>query len=264
MTFSLDAVTLGVPEVQAAQQFYQSTFSPTADGDGQPVSLDMQGTGHVALQETTALAADAASDPATSGFRGYAMNVVVDQPTEVETLLNAAVQNGAKVLKRAKKGLFGGFSGVCQAPDGTVWKLAAPTKKDTGPAANPPKLTETIAILGVAAPSKSKVFFEALGMTVDRDYGKLFIDFTLSAGVCRLGLMERDALAKDMGVDKGGSGFQAAVFNHRAESREEVDRILAAAAQAGGKVTIAASETQSGYAGHFTDLDGFLWKVTAA
>ncbi|WP_344941966.1 hypothetical protein [Actinomadura miaoliensis] len=32
----------------------------------------------------------------------------------------------------------------------------------------------------------------------------------------------------------------------------------------GGRVVVPARETEDGYAGHFTDLDGFLWKVTAA
>jgi hypothetical protein len=143
--------------------------------------------------------------------------------------LHAAVQSGAKVLKLARKGLFGGFSGVYQAPDGAIWKLAAPTKKDTGPAGEPPLPTETGAILGVAEPKVSKVFYEALGMTVDRDYGSKFVDFTLTPGTCRFGLMPRKALAKDAGVGEDGAGFRAAVLKRRAESREEVDAVLTAA-----------------------------------
>ncbi|MFC7586128.1 hypothetical protein ACFQYP_22075 [Nonomuraea antimicrobica] len=62
---------------------------------------------------------------------------MVSQPSEVESLLHAAVRGGAKVLKPAKRSLFAGFSAVYQAPDGAVWKLAAPTRKDTGPAGEP-------------------------------------------------------------------------------------------------------------------------------
>ena len=125
---SLDVVTLGVPEVQAARAFYTSAFSPTAADHGQYVNLDLHGTGQVALYTTESLAADADVEPATSGFRGYLLNAVVSQPSEVETLLNAAVQGGAQVLKPAKKGFFGGFSAVYQAPDGAIWKVAAPTR----------------------------------------------------------------------------------------------------------------------------------------
>lgn len=265
MTLALDVITLGVPEVHAAHEFYTSVFSPTAADHGQYGNLDMHGTGQVALYGTEALAADADAEPETSGFRGYVLNCTVNQPSEVEALLDAAARSGAKVLKPPKKMLFAGFSAVFQAPDGAVWKVAAATRKNTGPAGEPPVPTETIAILGVADPEAAKAFYTALGMTVDRDYGNKFIDFRLTPGTCRLGLMPRKALAKDAGVDEDGAGFRAAVFNCRAESREEVDALLATAASAGGTIAVAAGETESGgYAGHFTDSDGFLWKVASA
>ncbi|HSK96107.1 MAG TPA: VOC family protein [Euzebyales bacterium] len=265
MTLSLDAITLGVPEVRAAHEFYASVLAATATGNGRYVNLDMHGTGQLALAGTDELAADADAEPATSGFRGYVLNSVVSQPSEVITMLDAAVRSGAKVLKPAKKMLFAGFAAVYQAPDGAIWKLAAPTRKDTGQGGRPPVPTETIAVLGVDEPDASKAFYAALGMTVDRDYGSKFVDFRLTAGTCRLALMPRKALAKDAGVDDGGSGFRAAVLDCRVESRDEVEALLAAAVSAGGRIAVAAGETQWGdYAGHFTDPDGFLWKVACA
>ncbi|ONK16098.1 VOC family protein [Streptomyces sp. MP131-18] len=264
MTLSLDAITLGVPEVHAAQEFYSAAFSPATAAHGQYVDLDMHGAGRIALHGAEALAADADAEPATSGFRGYVMSCVVSQPSEVEALLDAAVLGGADVLKPAKKGLFGGFSAVCRAPDGAIWKLSAPTKKDTGPAAEPPVPTETAALLGVAAPTASKAFYAALGMTVDRDYGDKYIDFRPAPGTCRLGLMTRKALARDAGVGGDGAGFRAVALNRRAESREEADALLAAADSAGGHVVVAAAETEGGYSGYFTDPDGFLWQVASA
>ena len=45
-------------------------------------------------------------------------------------------------------------------------------------------------------------------------------------------------------------------------SREEVDRVVAAAADAGGEVTKAPSETfYGGYAGFFRDPDGHVWEI---
>lgn len=273
---SLDTIILGVPEVSAARAFYTSVLAPAAnddeDGDfggdegrDQQPMMDMHGTGHFALGKAEALAADAKTDHATSGFRGYIMSYIVKQPSEVKTLLNAAVERGATVLKPAKKSLFGAFSAVYKAPDGSIWKLSAPTKKDTGPAGTPPIPTETAALIGVAAPKVSKTFYTALGMTVDRDYGNSYIDFVPAAGACRLGLMPRRTLAKDAGVKEDGAGFRAVVFQRMAASREEVDALLTAAAAAGGQIAVPAGETVSGgYAGHFIDPDGFLWKVTAA
>lgn len=265
MTLSLDAVAIGTPEVEAAQVFYKTAFSPAADADGRQVTLDLHGAGQVELHGADALATDAGAESATMGFRGYVLNLIVGQPSEVETLLDAAVQGGAKVLKPAKKGLFGGFSAVYRAPDGAIWKLSAPTKKDTGPAADPPRATEFVTLLGVAEPKAAKAFYESLGMTADRDYGNKFVDFSLVAGKPRLGLMPRKALAKDAGVDEDGTGFRSLVLHHRVGSREEVDSALASAVSAGGEIAAAAGEARSGeYAGHFTDPDGFLWRVTAA
>lgn len=265
MMLSLDIVTLGVPEVQTAHAFYTSVFHPTDVYHGPHVNLDMHGTGQIALYDSETLAAEADVNPKTSGFRGYILSYIVDQPSEVKALLDVAVQSGAKVLKPAKKILFGGFSAVFQAPDGAIWKLAASNKKDTGPAEKPPRPTEaTVAILGVAEPKASKAFYTALGMMVDRDYGNQYIDFRPAPGTCRLGLMTRRALAKDAGINEDGAGFQATVFTRRAASRDEVDALLAAAASAGGQITVAAGESEGGYSGHFTDPDGFLWKVVSA
>ncbi|MER5628205.1 VOC family protein [Streptosporangium sp. NPDC002544] len=263
MVLKPDVITLGAPEVHAARRFYATALSATIADDGDSVNLDMHGTGQLELSTTERLAADAGTRPATSGFRGYMLTYTVNQPTEVKTLMDAAVHSGAEVLKPAKKALFGSFSGVFRAPDGAIWKLAAATNKDTGPAAETPLPTETTVILGVSAPKASKAFYEALGMTVDRDYGNKYIDFHPANTAARLCLMERGVLARDAGTTKDGDGFQSMVFTHTAESREEVDALLTAAAAAGGRITVTAAETTGGgYSGHFTDPDGFQWKVT--
>ncbi|AXB45225.1 VOC family protein [Amycolatopsis albispora] len=185
---------------------------------------------------------------------GCVLTYIVDQPSEVETVLATAVRHGAEVLKPAKKSLFAGFAATCRAPDGTVWKLTAPTRKDTGPAADQPAPTELVAILAVADPKAAKAFYESLGMAVDRDYGAKFIDFQLTPGRPRLGLMTREALTKDAG------GLGTAVLTCTADSREEVDRVLAAAVAAGGRITAPAQEN-GGYAGEFAAPDGHRWKV---
>lgn len=261
---SLDTITLGVPEVSAARDFYTAALSAAVKDDGDCVSLDLHGTGQVALSQTATLAEAAGTSPAVSGFRGYLLSLVVDQPAEVQALVDTALRGGAELRKPAKKMMFAGFSAVYQAPDGALWKVAAPTRKDAGPAGNPPLLTESIAILGVVDPQASKAFYTALGMSVDRDYGNKFVDFRLSPGKPRLALMQRKALAKDAGVDVAGDGFPAVVFHTDAGSRERVDDLMAAAETAGGRVAVAAAQTEHGYCGHFTDPDGFWWKVSSA
>lgn len=262
MALSLDLITLGAPRAEAARSFYVSAFSPPTTGGDEDAALDLHGTGRLAVRPIDALAADVRADPATSGFRGFVLSAIVARPSEVRALLDAATTGGATVVKPAKKELFGEFTAVYQAPDGALWKLAAASKKDTSPAGDPPEPTETAVYLGVASPKASKAFFEALGMSTDRDYGDKFIDFTVTEGVCRLGLLPRKALAKDAGVGEHGEGFSAVLLTHTAASREEVDTLMSGAASAGGRVTAATQTGHGEYAGRFTDPDGYHWKVT--
>ncbi|MFD0559937.1 putative lactoylglutathione lyase [Stackebrandtia endophytica] len=252
MMLSPDRVTLRTPEVSTARRFYEATFAVEGVVADDHVDLDIHGTGRLRLTES--------DQPAPSGFDGQVLIYIVEQPGEVEKVLATAVANGATVVKPGKKALFAGYSAVFGAPDGSVWKLAAPTGKNTGPVSDDPRPTETNVLLGVAAPQASKTFYRELGMVVDRDYGNKYVDFTIVAGACRFGVMRRRGLAKDVGIDDHGADC-ATVFHHTADSREEADALLAAAEAAGGRVT-AKPEGTDGYGGEFTDLDGYHWMVT--
>jgi predicted lactoylglutathione lyase len=247
---SLDILTLAVPTIDDARAFYTSTYSLGG------TSLDLHGAGQLDLDA-------AVSSVASTEFPGLVVSYIVDQPSEVESLLAAAAAAGGEVLKPAKKGFFGGFTAVFRAPDGAIWKLATDKKKNSGPAAEPPTPTETVCILGVDDPKASMAFYTALGMTVDRDYGKKFIDFEFDAGTSRLGLLRRSELAKDAGVSDSGRGGGTSVLVSRQQSRADVDTLLAAATSAGGQVTAPAGAVDGGYAGQFTDPDGFIWKVAS-
>ncbi|WBC07589.1 VOC family protein [Micromonospora sp. CA-248089] len=262
-----DVITIGATDPQAAHAFYKSVFLPTGvEHRDERVELDLHGVAQLAVCPSEALAAEANVEPKAPGYRGYVLTYIVDQPSEVRSILDAAAQHGASVLKPAKKAMFAGFSGVFQAPDGAVWKLASSEKKDTGPAQETPVPSEVGVLLGVADTKASTAFYQALGMTVDRDYGSKYIDFKPTSGGCRLGLMDGGMLAKDAGVkESGGAGFRAAAFERAAASRDEVDSLLAAVTPAGGHVAAAGAETSPGvYSGYFVDPDGFLWRATSA
>lgn len=101
-------------------------------------------------------------------------------------------------------------------------------------------------------------------MTVDRDYGKKFIDFRPVAGSFRLGLLTPSALAKDAGLDDVPTDPGAAVLTHRAESRDAIDELVKAVIEAGGQVPEAAEVHGIGYVGSFTDPDGYRWELSSA
>jgi len=199
---SIEYATIEVADPAATSAFYTTAF-----GVGSQLRLR------------------ASAEP-TSGFRGFTLNLGVSQPATVNNLIDTALHAGATLLKPATKQFWGGYSGVIQAPDGTIWKIATATKKDTGP---PTRHIDGIAILlGVADVTASKHFYLDHGFTIAKSYGRKFVSFAPS-GPVELVLYGRTAAAKDAGVPPAGTG------SHR---------------------LIIGSDT-----GPFTDPDGFIWEA---
>jgi len=196
---SIESLTLEVPDPRAADAFYTAAF-------GLDDQVDLR-----------------ASDAPTSGFRGFTLSLVVSQPATVDGLIGAALAAGAEPLKPVKKS-FWGSGGVIQAPDGTIWKVATSSKKDTGSATR--QIDEIVLLLGVADVAASKRFYVERGLEVARSFGRKYVQF--ATGHVKLALYGRGALAKDAGVSRDGTG------SHR---------------------IIIGSD-----AGSFTDPDGFAWE----
>jgi predicted lactoylglutathione lyase len=199
---SIESVTLDVPDPTAADAFYVAAF-----GLGTQVRLR-------------------ASEPPTTGFRGFTLSLVVSQPATVSGLIGAALDAGATPLKPAAKSLWG-YGGVVRAPDGTIWKVATSAKKDTGPATR--QIDEIVLLLGVADMTASKRFYVDRGLAVARTFGRNYVEFATPSNAVKLALYRRRALAKDAGVPPDGTG------SHRLAIGSD--------------------------AGPFTDPDGFAWEA---
>ena len=113
--------------------------------------------------------------------------------------------------------------------------------------------------LGVADLGRSRAFYEQLGWRGQEVEETVFFQ----AGGQAVVLWSREKVAADAGIDDDGtSRFGGIVLAHNVASREEVDRIVGAAAGAGAEVTQAPRETfYGGYAGFFRDPDGHVWEV---
>ncbi|NUR07901.1 MAG: glyoxalase [Nocardioidaceae bacterium] len=202
---AIESVTLGVPDPAAADAFYAAAF-----GLGSRVDVR-------------------ASEEPTSGFRGFTLSLVVSQPSTVDSLIGAALEGGATTLKPAKKS-FWGYGGVVQAPDGTIWKVATSSKKDTGPATR--DVDEVVLLLGVDDVKASKQFYVDHGLTVGKSFGSKYVEFSAPGSSVKLALYTRRAAAKDAGVPPEGSGSHRIVIGSDA--------------------------------GAFTDPDGFTWAPASA
>ncbi|MFL6022813.1 MAG: glyoxalase [Marmoricola sp.] len=163
------------------------------------------------------------SSAPTSGFRGFTLSLVCSQPGNVDAFVHAALAAGATAAKPAAKS-FWGYGAVVQAPDGTLWKIAASSKKDSAPPAQ--EFDDLVLLLGVADVKATKQFYADRGLGVAKSFGSKYVEF--DAAPVKLALYGRKAAAKDAGVDPEGSG------SHR----------LAI----GGQL------------GDLTDPDGFVWE----
>ncbi len=117
----------------------------------------------------------------------------------------------------------------------------------------------SLVTLGVEDLERALRFYEALGWRGQQVEGTVFFQ----AGGIALVLWGRDQLAEDSGISDDGSGsFGGIALAHNVRSRDEVDAVVAAAAEAGATVTKPPAETfYGGYAGCFTDPDGHVWEI---
>ncbi|MGC9540401.1 glyoxalase [Streptomyces sp. UG1] len=204
-TQSLASVTLEVADPEAARRFYRS------------FGVDR----HIDLR---------ACDVQSTGFRGFTLALTVSGPATVDGFLTAAVDAGATVLKPAAKSLWG-YGGVVQAPDGTIWKVATPAKKDTGTATR--EIDEIVLLLGVEDVKASRQFYVGRGLTVARSFGGKYTEFAAGgSSPVKLALYKRRGLAKDLGVPAEGNGAHHIILGSTADA--------------------------------FTDPDGFTWEPTSS
>lgn len=117
--------------------------------------------------------------------------------------------------------------------------------------------------LGVTDLERSYRFYkDGLGMPTTRSPDSSIIFFQTS-GVT-LALFPYDKLAEDVGPgwDMPRSKFTGITLAHNVRDRHQVDEVLNLAAAAGATIVKPASEAEwGGYAGYFTDPDGYLWEV---
>ena len=114
--------------------------------------------------------------------------------------------------------------------------------------------------LGVANLAVSRAFYAALGWR-ESSGSQPGIAF-FNAGSVVFALFPRAALAEDADVAAAGSGFPGFTLAHNVTSEAAVDRLLAEAVAAGGRLVRAADKVfWGGHRGYFALPDGFLWEV---
>jgi uncharacterized protein len=117
----------------------------------------------------------------------------------------------------------------------------------------------SLVTLGVADLARAKRFYESLGWVTNTDPALDVVFF--QAGGMVIALWDRGSLAEDSCVEDSG-GWGGVTLAHNVRSPEEVDRVLAEAAEAGADIPRAGAPTPwGGYSGIFVDPDGHPWEV---
>ncbi|MCC3375186.1 VOC family protein [Cohnella sp. REN36] len=125
----------------------------------------------------------------------------------------------------------------------------------------------SVLTLAVADLEKSLVFYrDGLGLPTEGIVGREFEHgavafFELQGGV-KLALWGRDDLVHETKVPRSAPSSCEFTIGHNVGSKEEVDRVVEQARQAGAIVTDPPHDAfWGGYSGHFLDPDGHLWEV---
>lgn len=118
-------ITLGVEDIKVSTNFYENNFGWKRSGMSSEniVFFDLNGI-HLSLYNRTALAEDAAVDPAGSGFKGFTLAHNVGSENEVDTLIEDLRNKGVKIVKEPQKVFWGGYSSYVSDPDGNLWEIA--------------------------------------------------------------------------------------------------------------------------------------------
>ena len=120
----------------------------------------------------------------------------------------------------------------------------------------------TLITLGVADVPRATAFYQALGWTMSTSSVAGEVSFFKLSNLV-LAVWGHDDLAADARAESGAvPGFRGVALAINVESRDEVDRLLAAAVEAGGQLPKPGHATDwGGYSGYFADPDGNLWEV---
>ena len=115
-------------------------------------------------------------------------------------------------------------------------------------------------LLGVQDVARSVEFYQALGWKKSASGSDGFVLFDL--GGIALAIQSRKAFAADANFDTDTcAGFPGFALAYIARNKDDVYRIMQAAARLGANVVKPAQANQWGHSGYFRDLDGHLFEV---
>jgi catechol 2,3-dioxygenase-like lactoylglutathione lyase family enzyme len=125
MRQKLNIITLGVKDFERALNFYKNGlgWKPSSESQEDIAFFPLGGI-ILALYPWKNLAEDITVNAEGSGFSGITLAYNAKTQEEVDEVLNTVEQLGARIVKKAEKVSWGGYSGYFADLDGHLWEVA--------------------------------------------------------------------------------------------------------------------------------------------
>ena len=121
----ISIITLGVADLPRSIRFYRDGLGlPLRDDSSESIAFFETSGTWLALYPRDALAEDVGIPTDGTGFSGVTLAHNVRTRSEVDELLQVAVEAGATLVKPAEDVFWGGYSGYFTDPDGHLWEVA--------------------------------------------------------------------------------------------------------------------------------------------
>lgn len=125
MRQKLNIITLGVKDFQQSLNFYQNGLGwEASSASTENIAFFQLGGIVLALYPREKLAEDVTVSPEGTGFSGITLAYNAKNQAEVDEVLKTVEELGAKIIKKAQKVFWGGYSGYFADPDGHLWEVA--------------------------------------------------------------------------------------------------------------------------------------------
>jgi len=119
----ISLVTLGVADLTRARTFYERLGWRGQEVEG--TAFFQAGGMVLVLWGRGKVAADAGlTDSGADGFGGITLAHNVRSRAEVDEVLGAAANAGARITQAARETFYGGYAGFFADPDGHIWEIA--------------------------------------------------------------------------------------------------------------------------------------------
>ncbi len=120
----LSVITFGVKSLEESLKFYRDGLGWEAQTENEGIVFFQLNGLIFAIFPKEELAKDAMVDSDGNGFPGFTVAYCTRSEEDVDEIMAKAQSIGARIMKRAEKVFWGGYSSYFADPDGYLWEVA--------------------------------------------------------------------------------------------------------------------------------------------